>query len=91
MLNIYAVPGEDMMRATDNRWSYPNAPGLLEYHDKSKCLSISILDQWTMPAMNALQFRTVYFADDSGETLKYQFLFKKMDDGSWKIDTFEKK
>jgi hypothetical protein len=44
-----------------------------------------------MPAMNALQFRTVYFADDSGETLKYQFLFKKMDDGSWKIDTFEKK
>jgi hypothetical protein len=91
MLNVYAVPGEDMMSATDNRWSYPNSPFLLEYHDKNKCLGVSILDRWTMPALNALQFRVVYLADDSGETLNYQFLFKKMDDGSWKIDTFDKK
>ena len=57
----------------------------MKYHNTNKCVSVSTIDQWTMPALNALQFRAVYFADDSGETFNFYYLFKKSDDGSWKI------
>ncbi len=89
-MNIYAVPGVDMARVTDNRWSIPNAHGgfgnQMQYHDLNKCVSVTTIDQFAMPALNTLQFRAVYFADDSGETVNFKFEFKKMDDGSWKID-----
>lgn len=80
-LNIYAVPGVNI--AAD-AYHVPNGTNM-RYHDLNKCVSISALDQWTMPALNALQFRAIYFADDSGETVNYLYLFKKVDDGSWKI------
>lgn len=90
LLNIYAVPGVDMARATDQRFSFPNAKnnGMgvnLQYHDQNKCVAIRTIDQWTMPALNALNFRVVYFANDSGETVNFNYFFKKVDDGSWKI------
>lgn len=88
-MNIYAVTGEDMTkRSMYEGISYPNSSEFMKYHDLNKCVSVSTIDQWTMPALNALQFRTVYFADDSGETTNFQYLFKKVDDGSWRIADF---
>lgn len=89
-LNIYAVPGVDMARVTDPRWSFPNANNsgmgvALKYHDLNKCVDVRAIDQWTMPALNALNFRVVYFATDSGETVNFNYYFSKIDDGSWKI------
>jgi hypothetical protein len=43
-----------------------------------------------MPALNALQFRAVYYADDSGETISYLYLIKKSDDGTWKLAQFNR-
>lgn len=84
-MNFYAVPGADMARQDSYTLNFPNNIYMLKYHDQNKCVSVSTIDQWAMPALNALQFRAVYFADDSGETVSFQYLFKKVDDGSWKI------
>lgn len=89
-MNFFAVAGMDMTRFAN---PYDATIGLpisnMKYHDKNKCLSVQTLDHWSMPALNALLFRAVYFADDSGETANYLYLFKKTDDGSWKIAQFE--
>lgn len=90
-MNFYAVTGVDMTRYEN---PYDSTIGLpivnMKYHDKNKCLSVQAIDQWSMPALNALLFRAVYFADDSGETANFLYLFKKTDDGSWKIAQFER-
>lgn len=89
-MNIYAIPGTDMARSDIPSWSFPDSSAWMKYHDLNKCISVSTIDQWSMPALNALLFRAVYFADDSGETVNFLYLFKKADDGSWKIAQFEK-
>lgn len=83
-LNFYAVPGVDMYKASYTivypmRW--------MQYHDRNKCLSVRAIDQWSMPALNALTFRAVHFADDSGETFNFFYRFMRMDDGSWKLES----
>lgn len=83
-MNFYAVPGADMSKDKYG-YGFPNNTNLMKYHDFNKCVSVSTIDQWVMPALNALQFRAVFFADDSGETVNFGYLFKKVDDGSWKI------
>lgn len=89
-MNFDAVAGMDMMRFAN---PYDATIGLpirgMQFHDKNKCLRIQSLDQWSMPALNALLFRSVYFADDSGEVANFLYLFMKTDDGSWKIKQFE--
>ena len=90
-MNVYAVPGVNMAQGRSGygeEFSYPNNNILMKYHNTNKCVSVSTIDQWAMPALNALQFRAVYFADDSGETFNFYYLFKKSDDGSWKITWF---
>lgn len=92
-MNIYAVPGVNMAQGRSGYGSemyYPNSTWIMKYHDHDKCVSVSAIDQWTMPALNALNFRVVYFADDSGETVNFSYQFKKMDDGSWKIAQFNR-
>lgn len=90
-LNIYAIPGVDVMNmASLPYYNYPNSEHYMKYHDRNKCIGVRAIDQWSMPALNALMFRAVYFADDSGETVNFIFLFKKVDDGSWKVSEFEK-
>lgn len=90
-LNIYAIPGVDVMNMgmLGPYYKYPNSEQYMKYHDRNKCIGVRAIDQWSMPALNALMFRTVYFAEDSGETVNFIFLFKKVDDGSWKISEFE--
>lgn len=89
-MNIYAVPGVNMAQSGPyGGYSFPNGTNYMKYHDNNKCVSVSALDQWAMPALNALQFRAVYFADDSGETVNFLYLFKKVNDGSWRIAEFQ--
>ncbi len=93
-MNFFAVPGVDM--SAGYIYGSPGAElvglpiGFTQYHDKNKCLSVQVLDSWSMPALNALLFRAIYFAEDSGETVNFLYLFKKVDDGSWKIAQLEK-
>jgi hypothetical protein len=83
-LNTLAIPGVSI---SNNSYphSFPNSKSFMTYHDFAKCVSIRAIDQFAMPALNALTFRVVYFAEDSGETVNFGFLFKKADDGSWRI------
>lgn len=92
-LNIFAVPGLDMVNrsgASIFADGFPDGPKHMKFHDRNKCVSITTIDNWSMPALNALLFRAVYFATDSGETVNFLYMFKKMDDGSWKLSQIEK-
>lgn len=84
-LNFYAVPGVNL-GGRSYGWQYPNSEQYMKYHDRSNCVSIKVVDSWAMPALNALQLRVVYFAEDSGETVNFNYLMKKSsDDDSWKV------
>lgn len=88
--NFDAPPGVDMMKFGNVYWPKNNLPiEKMQYHDNRKCLSAKVIDQFAKPAANALLFRVVYFADDSGETDNFLYLFVKMDDG-WKIRQLER-
>lgn len=90
-LNYLAVPGVDLANG-GVYWSlFPNSREYLKYHDRSKCVSVRAVDNWAMPALNALQFRAVFFADDSGETVNFVYLMKKVDDGSWKFQSIARR
>lgn len=87
-LNFLAVPGVNFINTSyDDSYNRPNSGAHMKYHDRNKCVDVRTIDGWTMPALNALQFRAVYFAEDSGETVNFQYLFKKVDDGSWKLES----
>jgi|GEM_PF-7112813 len=82
-LNFWAVPGVNFRGSFNS--VYPNSTWYMKYHDRNKCVSVRAIDNWAMPALNALKFRVVYFAEDSGETVNFAYLLKKIDDGSWKL------
>ncbi len=83
-LNVYGLPGVSM-----ERWElgYPNNSRFMKYHDRSKCVSIRAIDNFVMPALNALNFRVVYFAEDSGETVNFGFQMRKAEDDRWLISS----
>ncbi len=80
LLNVYAVTGVDVSK---NPWGVPN--NRTRYHDKSQCVDVKALDQWTLLAANTIGVRAVYFAIDSGETFNLSYYFRKTSDGSWKL------
>lgn len=84
-MNRYSVPGVTLDDISWGNFNYPNSQIYMKHHDRNKCVSVSAINQWTKPALNALQFRVVYFADDSGEMVKFGYVFRKLDDGSWRI------
>lgn len=89
-MNFFAVPGMDMTQFGSRFNATIGLPIMrMKFHDKNKCPRVQVVDQFSMPALNALLFRTVYFADDSGETSSFLYLFMKTDDGSWKIKQLE--
>jgi hypothetical protein len=61
---------------------------MTKYHDKSQCVDVKALDQWTLLALNTLRVRAVYFAMDRGEAFNLFYQFKKTSDGSWKLFNF---
>lgn len=87
MLNFHAITGRNFESTYD--WNYPNSKWFMKYHDRNNCVSARTMDQWSMPALNALRFRVVYFAEDSGETVNFQYEFKRGQDGSWKLDSIK--
>jgi len=94
-LNIYAIPGLDMVKRSLGSnglpaYGFPNSQFFMKFHDRNKCVGVTTVDSWSMPALNALLFRAIYFAEDSGETVNFLYLFKKVDDGSWKLSQIEK-
>lgn len=90
-LNYWAVPGVDFRgRVLGSGFFHPNSQYFMKYHDRNKCLGVRTIDNWAMPALNALRFRAVFFAEDSGETVNFSYLMKKMDDGSWKLQKLDR-
>lgn len=83
-MNHLAVPGVDL-----GHWgalhNVPNSRDHVPHHDHAKCLSVRQVDQWEMPALNTLDFRAVFYADDSGETVNMGYTLRRMDDGKWLI------
>lgn len=88
-LNSLAIPGVNILQqeAVGPIYRFPNSEMYMKYHDRNKCVSVRAIDNWSMPALNALQFRAVYFAEDSGETVNFGYLLKRTDDGSWKLQS----
>lgn len=68
---------------------FPNSGFQMKYHDRNKCVSVQAIDKWQMPALNALVFRAIYVADDSGETANFMYVLKKDDEGQWKLERFD--
>jgi hypothetical protein len=94
LLNVYAVPGRDMTKVGRADYGFPNSQSVsyqnsFSGHNRSECVSVSVLDQWVMLEKNSLQFHVTYIANDTGKTIQYQFLFKKTEDDLWKLETFE--
>ncbi|MDD5298520.1 MAG: hypothetical protein PHU46_16575 [Rhodocyclaceae bacterium] len=89
-LNFLAVPGANLIANLAPRWAYPDSDLFMKYHDISKCVNARAIDSWAMPALNALRFRVVYFAEDSGETVNFTYLMMKVDDGSWKLQSINR-
>lgn len=89
LLNFYAVTGKNFDPRTSSYGgsSFPDSNSYMKYHDRNNCVAARTMDQWSMPALNALRFRVVYFAEDSGETVNFQYEFKRTEDGSWKLDS----
>lgn len=88
LMNKFAVPGSDMTRysnAYDQTHTYGLPVYKMQYHNRSQCLHITSLQDWSMPALNALVFRAVYLAEDSGETATFEYSFRKMPEGNWRI------
>jgi hypothetical protein len=56
-----------------------------KFHDKNKCVGVRVIDQVALLALNALQIRVVYLAEDSGEASNFHIQLMKMGDGSWKL------
>jgi hypothetical protein len=82
LLNIHAATGVDMR---DGHGYIEITPiTRMKYHDKNKCVSVQAMDEWEMPALNALNFRVVFFSNESGEISNFKYFFKKTD-GTWKI------
>lgn len=72
----YAAPGA--------RISYWNrGMAYVQYHNKAACMTITRIQGWNAPALNALQFEVTYKADDSGEIGKSQHEIVRQPDGAW--------
>lgn len=82
-LNALAIPGVNVAGPEWWNGQFPNSSLHMRYHDRSKCVTIRAIDNFAMPAFNALNFRVVYFAEDSGETVNFGFQMKKTEDGKW--------
>ncbi len=83
LLNKEAVPGVGMPVCWNN--NFPNHIHHMEYHNAHSCVSVRAIDNISMPAKNAMQMRIVYFAEDSGETVNFGMLFKKLESGRWML------
>ena len=59
-----------------------------QYHDKSKCMDVVRIGDWSKPAANALKFRAYFVAADSGEAASVIFELQRSSDGEWLVRDF---
>ena len=76
-LNIYAAPSIDFT------FMFGPLTAMMRYHDKAQCLTVAKIHGWKSPALNALQFETLFLAEDSAETVKTYHELVKQPDGEW--------
>lgn len=55
----------------------------MHYHPHEQCLNVARLDNWSMPAKNAIAFRGVYVSGPSDESKEYRYELVKQPDGAW--------
>ncbi|MBN2690784.1 MAG: hypothetical protein JXR43_02850 [Burkholderiaceae bacterium] len=55
----------------------------MRYAPKTMCVNVVRMDNWQMPALNALSFRVVYQSSVSGETYSQGMTFQRQPDGTW--------
>ena len=53
------------------------------YHPRSACMTILRIDNWSMPANNAVSFRVQFVSDVSNETVPISYLFRANEEGTW--------
>lgn len=79
VLNAYAAPGK--IYPSHN---YIGGPMPTMYrHNKSSCVSVLRVHDWSMPTKNSLHFEVVYLAEDSGESSKATHELVKQTNGEW--------
>lgn len=75
-LRIYATSD-----SWTNRFSIP-ADGM-QYHNQHSCLDVTRIDNWEMPARNALKFFTTFQSKSSEEATLREFIIIKQPNGKW--------
>jgi len=55
----------------------------MQYAPRNMCLDVVRMDNWNMPALNALEFRTIFQSSVSGESSSRTFTFQKQPNGEW--------
>lgn len=92
MLNTYGLPGSNFQDYYPQGFYGWNGfvGGDWRFHEKSICPSVQLIDQWKMQALNALSFRVVYFADDSGESDTFTYRMRKSSIGTWQLEGFHR-
>lgn len=68
---------------TDNRNSVPMLQ--TQYHNKSQCLDVIRIDEWSKPAKNALQFKVRMISAQSDEVASQTFLLVRQPTNEWQV------
>ena len=75
-LEQFAAPGNTLV-------GYPSPLMVMKYAPKTMCVNVVRIDDWQMPALNALSFRVVYQSSVSGETDIEHYTLQRQLDGTW--------
>lgn len=73
--------GPYLVEGVSHRVSAPMSA--MRYHPKEQCLNVARLDNWSMPAKNAIAFRVVYVSGASDESQERRYELVKQPDGAW--------
>ena len=64
-LNNYAIPGKNFTKLWgSSKYPMDNSMTAMRYHNKSSCVRVQTVEDWKHPALNVLDFKAIYFADD---------------------------
>ena len=59
-----------------------------KYHDRTTCMDVVRIVNWSKPAANALKFQAYFVAADSGESASVIFELQRASDGEWLVRDF---
>ncbi len=64
-------------------WIYPNSAWFMKGHDRRLCLGVKTLDHFFYSKTGVLSFQAIFFAEDSNESVRFQYQVQKASDGRW--------